>query len=255
MRINDWVSSSTNGNIIDLLSPESITDLTQLVLTNAIYFKGEWLEPFDVERTKNGPFTTLDNQTIQAPMMHATQRYSYNEDDQVQVLFMEYKKSSLMMAIILPKNKQHFQKILQSFDAAQWSKLQPTYGEFSDADIYVTLPKFKLDANLSETLIASLKNLGLTDAFDAGKANFNNMAKPQQGGSLYINNIIQKAIIEVDEAGTVAAAATGMISIPGGKLQPKEPRKIYFTADHPFLYILYDQETKMILFMGNVSKM
>jgi serpin B len=250
LSINKWAETNTSGYIKNLLEKGTITNLTKLVLTNAIYFKGEWATPFDKTNTRPGTFTTSDNKTIQVPMMHITSNFYYNEDDQMQMLSMNYKQSSLAMAIILPKDIHNLQKIQQSLNAKSFS---PAHN--MDKKIIVTMPKFKIDSTLASILVNALQKLGLKDAFIPAKADFKKMADPDPAHPLYIDNIIQKAMIEVDEAGTVAAASTVIImSARAVVLSTDNTPKIVFAADHPFLFIIYDTESKLILFVGHVTK-
>lgn len=248
--INDWVNTATHGYIKTILDSPLSTN-TRLVLTNAVYFKGLWAMPFNVERTQKRAFKMEDGKTRQVSMMNIKDHFNYVENDELQLLQLNYADSTLAMVIMLPKEKRKLQDVLQSLDNTKFMSLVASAGE-AKPEVVVTLPKFKLNSQFN-TLPANLKQLGITDVFDQEKSDFSNMVTGAGAGSLYISDIIQKAIIEVDEKGTVAAAATAVvISTRAAMVNPKPV--IHFTADHPFLFIIYDTQSQLILFMGQVAR-
>lgn len=240
-QINDWVNTQTNGYITKLL--ENIDASTQLILTNAIYFKGLWQVPFDIGFTRQEPFNSGNGRLVQVPMMHQSHKFKYAENEFLQMLILDYSKSSLAMAVLLPKTSHNLSQIQHSFNAQLFLQLLKSsyYPE-----VIVSLPKFKIESTF-DSLPESLQALGLTDAFTE-KANFSNMARTP----LSISQVIQKAIIQVDEKGTVAAAATAVVMTMSAVLN--EPKPVNFKADHPFIFIIFDKQSNLILFMGQVNK-
>jgi len=239
--INSWVEKNTGGKIEDMLSSSDITIGTVLILSNAIYFKGLWLNQFDVEDTVDRDFEITNTEIVQVPTMVLTgseESFNYGETDDLQILELPYKGDAVSMIIILPKenNISSIEQILNNENLATWmDSMYPT-----DVDIY--LPRFtcKTEYNLKEMLMA----MGMDISFTPG-ADFSGM---NGYGGLFIEKVIHKAFVEVNEEGTEAAAATTVhvmeSSIP-------EPPKV-FDADHPFLYLIQHKETGTILFMGKV---
>lgn len=241
IQINDWVSTKTKGYIKKLLD-ENLPAATQLILTNAIYFKGSWELPFKAEDTNQQTFTLEKRNKIQVAMMHQSDYFDYAETDKMQMLQLNYAKSTLAMILLLPKPNYTLQQLQASFNPTIFSRLMQTS---SHPQVIVSIPKFKIESTF-ESLNQPLQALGLTDAFSA-KANFSNMAT----SPLQISEVIQKAIIQVDEQGTVAAAASGIVMTVTARMDQNKP--VYFIADHPFMFIIYDKQTNLIIFMGQVT--
>lgn len=240
--INQWVAKNTSGYIPELFEKGEVDPQTRLLLTNTVFFKGLWQFPFKSQDTQQKPFLLDHGKPSQVAMMHQQHDFGYAENKYLQMLQLPYAGSTLEMIILLPKEKHTIQKIAQLLTFDMLMKLLQIA---SNQQVIVNLPRFKIQSTLeSFTLIPLLQNMGLVNAFNPNKANFFNItAEP-----LFINGIKQKAIIEVDEQGTVAAAATGMALM--GSL-PKKPVSV--NANHPFLFILMDTASKIILFMGQVT--
>ena len=256
--INTWVEKQTKDKIKDLLPKGAITPDTRLVLTNAVYFKGMWAEAFKKENTQEEDFNTeFQVQCIKAPcypilrpvkvsMMHKTEKFDYFEDANVQVISMPYKGNELSMIVFLPKlvNK-HYVNLTEKFsaDASYPAKIM---NSFDFGKVIVSLPKFKFEKGLS--LVPSLQQLGMNEPF-TDKADFSGM-NGEKG--LAITDVIHKAFIDVNEEGTEAAAATGVIV--GVTSMPMDPKPIpEFRADHPFIFVIQENSTGQILFMGKVN--
>jgi serpin B len=240
--INQWVSDQTNERIPELLPDGSISVLTRLVLTNAIYFKADWLFPFDKDRTQNAPFALADGDSAEVPLMNQTKRFGYFEDDMVQVLDMPYKSGGLSMTAVLPKQPGDFARVEQQLTADRvdaWTKA------LRRLEVIVAFPKFKLEAafNLNDVLT----ELGMPRAFSE-QAEFGRMTSAEE---LKISAVIHKAFVEVDETGTEAAAATGVVVEARAAVIPAEPK--VFRADRPFLFFIRHQQSGAILFAGRVS--
>lgn len=241
--INQWVERKTKKRIKDLLPEDSLCSLTRLVLTNAIYFKGDWARPFRKESTYDAPFTLLDGRERNVPTMHQTGHFAYGETDGLQLLKLPYKGNDLSMVILLPKKKDglpNVEKKLTPANLAAW-----LCNINKSREVRVSFPKFRID--FTPQLVEALKALGMTDAFDeTGKADFSGMDGTKW---LYISGIFHKAFIQVDEKGTEAAAATAVVT----KARAAMPsRMTVFNADHPFLFLLRHEKTGAILFLGRV---
>lgn len=241
-KINDWVEKKTEGKIRDLLSEGIITALTRLVLTNTIYFKAEWENQFKAESTKPEDFWMTAKDRTEVQMMRQKSYFGYKEDENLQVLEMPYKGRAISMFVFLPKKRDGLSELescLNSSTLSEWTT------NIKRQEVLVFMPKFKTtkDLNLKEIL----KSLGMTDAFSY-KADFSGMESKKE---LYISDAVHKAFIEVDEAGTEAAAATAVVMEVTSALPIKEPP--VFKADHPFMFLIQDSETKSILFMGRLT--
>jgi len=236
LTINDWAAQRTHQEIKELLKPGMIGSNTVLVLTNAIYFNGKWALPFQATDTdQNGIFTDLTGIKHKVKLMHKTDKFSFAENDKLQMLELDYKNSSLAMAILLPKSGHTLSEIQTALDNKYFTGL---VDNLKLQNIKVRIPKFDINSDF-ESLEETLSSMGLVDAF--GKADFSEMTN----NSLTISKVIQKAVIKVDEQGTVASAATAFVGL--GSAPPEYP---VFQADHPFIYIIYDKQSKVVLFIG-----
>ena len=235
--INGWVEDQTNNKIKDLLPIGSITPLTRLVLTNAIYFKGKWVEEFDKKDTKKGDFTLESDDKIKVDMMHNTENFGYYEDEELQILEMDYKGEELSMLVLLPKSD------ISSLEVTN-EKLEEWRNSLYKPEVIVSMPKFTFETKY--ILNGYLTNMGMPTAFSNGEADFSGMNNGVE--DFYIDLVVHQAFIKVDEEGTEAAAATAIIMC--GSSVPSE--QIRFTADHPFIFIIQQKETGNILFMGKV---
>jgi len=238
-KINQWVIEKTRGNIRELISPDSITPLTQVILVNAIYFKGFWQEAFDTADTQQKPFILENGNKKSVLMMQQTSKFDYFENKSFQFLQLPYKKSDLQMIIILPKENTSLLQVQKL--------LNPTL--FADAlknaaniKVTVSLPRFKLLETMDLKKI--LNNLGIVDMFSKN-ANFSRLSSTP----LFISSVLQKAMIEVNESGTTATAATATALFGAAPAKP-----VQFNANHPFLFYIIDKKTGLILFMGKVAE-
>ena len=246
MTINQWVDDKTRHKIAEIIAPRVLDELTRMVLVNAIYFKGTWAAPFPEFATQPDKFYTKPDTTITAPFMHKHGRFSYGENDQLQLIALPYAGRQLEMLVLLPRSRDGIGQLEDSLTAASLSAW--TSG-MRDQQVAVTLPKFKMSSgfNLAKTLAA----LGMKDAFDMDRADFSGMDGKSHW--LYISAVLHKAYIDVNEQGTEAAAATAVIQTLGAAPRPAEPPRV-FRADHPFLFLIRDSMTGSILFMGRVAQ-
>jgi serpin B len=238
LTINAWVEDRTEDRIRELLPEGVISSDTVLVLVNVIYFNAAWLEPFEEEYTHNGDFTLLDDSVVGVPLMEQTEEHDYTEGDGFKAVQIMYDGEELSMVIILP-DVGRFDEIESSLST---EFIDGIIGDFGNYSVTLTLPKFEYESEFG--LAETLYDMGMEDAFVPGVADFSGM-----DGSylLFITDVIHKAFVSVDEAGTEAAAATGVVI--GYTAMPESAT---FKADHPFIFFIRDIETESILFVGRV---
>ncbi len=237
--INTWVSLQTAFKINNLLPPGSISSSSRLVLTNAIYFKADWLSPFEKELTQNTPFYLLDGSQVNVPTMLQENRLNYYEFKNVfQAIELPYKGEDVSMLIIIP-SEGNFSTIESSLSPVL---INDIISNMNEGLVRLSLPKFSF--KYSSSLVDILKELGMTDAFD-NKADLSGINGQR---TLVITDILHKAFIAVDEKGTEAAAATAVII---GETAIHDP-DIIVSVDRPFILLIRDKNTGTILFLGRV---
>ncbi len=278
--INQWVSEKTNGMIPELLGEQIMTEAqwqrVRLILTNAIYFRGEWSNPFDEKMTKSEPF--LGGAEIQVPLMHAfgleagyaavepdgtlfetpsevpvfgDQPKCYPDDGGLTVLEISYKGADLSMAFVLPRTNEGLQdaeKLVTAENLRLW------FSKSKQRSVNTWIPRFSMN---EQTMLAStLKSMGMVNAFEEfgpDKADFSKMAASEDPkDSLFISEVVHSATIEVTEKGTEAAAATAVIMAEPRAVPRTRPFVPVFRADHPFLFMIRDRKSGAILFMGRL---
>ena len=247
LTINDWIADQTEDRIKDLIPKNAIKEITVLVLTNAIYFKAAWNYPF---KTSMGvrPFHLLDSSEVDVPMMRQTERLGYVKGDGYQLLDLPYDGLEISMTILLP-DAGTFKGFEQAMDAALFSR---TLESIERDYIELTMPKFEFESEFS--LSDPLKAMGMPNAFDRSASEFSGMdGRSCLAGDLpclVISNVVHKAFVSVDEEGTEAAAATGVIT---EKVVSGRPDPIRIMVDRPFIFIIRDRATDAILFVGRVE--
>jgi len=243
--INGWISTKTGGKIPELIEESDLSTSTRLIVTNGVYFQGEWEHPFDPQKTTLAPFHLTSEDFKKTPMLKQLQKFPYFENKDIQCLALPFmrkneKQSLLQCILILPKTS--LKEIEHSLNTQTFDKwilsCKPTL-------IEAHIPKFCFSQRF--LLNESLKQLGMRDAFTY-LANF---SKIDGMKDLFINKALHETFFSFDENGVVAASATasqlGLTSIPPGEKTP-----ISFNADHPFLFFIIDYPTRTILFMGRV---
>jgi len=240
--INDWVEDKTNKKITGLIAPGVLSALTRMVLVNAIYFKGNWDSPFKAQTTQKQPFHISGSKTVEAPLMHQTKEFGYSENDDLQVLELPYADNDLSMMVLLPRNADGLAALEAKLTA---QNLTAWTGKLPRPKVEVFLPKFKMASQFS--LNDRLAALGMVDAF-GDKADFSGMNGKRD---LYISAVIHKAFVDVNEEGTEAAAATAVV-MRAMAMRVEQPPPV-FRADHPFLFLIREQQTGSILFMGRMA--
>lgn len=239
--INQWVNTNTNGKITKIL--DEINPDTVLFLINAIYFKGKWQTEFDPSHTRDGTFYLGTDGEKQVPMMTRTGDYSYyeNYEEKFQAISLPYGDGRMSMYIFLPYRESDLNTFLNGLDPENW---EHWISQFNEQEVFLSMPKFKLE--YEKTLNNPLQALGMGIAFAAGAADFSRMADLEAlGKNLYIGEVLHKAVVEVNEEGTEAAAVTS-VGIRATSAPPA------FIADRPFFFAIRDNETKTVLFMGTV---
>lgn len=242
--INAWADQKTGGKIKQIVTPDLIRPQLRFILTNAVYFKGRWAEPFTAMATKPAPFFSGDER-IEVPLMHQVIQCRYGSFDDIRVLEKSYRGGEIAMTILLPKQgPQALADLEQSLSAEtvkEWSsKLQSRM-------VDISLPKFRLETDVP--LMGALASLGMARVFDPHQADLSGI----NGGKepLWLDWILQRAYVSVDEEGTKAAAVTGTF---GGGFAGPEPRIAVFRADHPFVFLIRDTRTGCILILGRLVK-
>ena len=239
--INDWVKQKTEGKIEKILvelSPNSVC-----VLLNAIYFKGIWENQFQKSNTHDTSFNVSASKKVKVPLMHQKSNFKIMTEKDFQAISIPYKGNDLSMIILLPQTVDGLvlmEKQLTTQNLKEWlAKLNRQ--RVQTVDLF--LPKFKLETNYD--LVSPFKNMGMKDAFKMNVADFSGMGWPK--GKLWISQIKHKAFVEVNEEGTEAAAATAV------EMALKSiPNDVVFSADHPFLFIIRDNQSGSIVFMGRM---
>ncbi|XP_009633287.1 serpin B10 isoform X1 [Egretta garzetta] len=242
--INSRVEHQTEGKIQNLLPPGSIDALTRLVLTNALYFKGNWATKFEAEATRQRPFRINTHTTKPVPMMHLSDKFNwtYIESVQTDILELPYVNNDLSMFILLPSDITGLQKLEKELtfeNLSAWTS--PELMEKMKMEVY--LPRFTLEEKYD--LKSTLSRMGIQDAFTEGQADFTGMS---ENGELFLSQVFHKCYLEVNEEGTEAAAASSaaLVSRSLGAA-------IIFVADHPFLFFIRHNKTQSILFLGRFS--
>jgi serpin B len=241
-QINLWVEHETKQKIKNALPSGGLSGNTRAVIVNAIYFKGDWANRFDASKTEQEPFWITPAESIKARMMRQNHVFRYAEQDDLQILELPYIGYDLSMLVLLPKERDgltEMEKRLNGDNVAKWIKA------LGVRTVDVRFPKFKIDSRFS--LRQTLSAMGMSDAFSQTLADFTGMTPKRP---MFIDAVDHAAIIEVDEKGTVAAAATSVSFL--GCAAPSVPPPATFHADHPFVFLIRDNHTGTILFLGRI---
>jgi serpin B len=237
-KINKWVADATNNKIQNLLAQGVLKELTRLVITNAIWFNGNWAKPFDTSNTSASIFNISAAKSVSTDFMHQKTDVDYYEDAEIQAIELPYKGGMKTMIIILPKDTEGWKLIGRILTI---DRLKIIYHGMVVKEVEMAIPKFSYESqfNLKETLIL----MGMKEPF----SNFADFSGMTDANDLKIDEVIHKAFIEVNETGTEAAAATAVIMVLKSAFGEKPIR---FNANHPFIYFITDKTTGGIIFMG-----
>jgi serpin B len=243
--LNDWISKQTQNKINDI---SGLDKDIMLSIVNAIYFMGEWEQPFDKKKTREKKFNTIQKERIDVNYMRDQEYYPYFEDNDIQSIYLPYKCHQFSMMVILPKEKYGISNIEDKLNPEYLEEIHKSSYSY---EVILSLPKFKIESEIHP--IENIIKMGYTEMF-SDKADFTNMSKD----SLKIGNIVHKTFIEIDEKKTEAAAVSkiDMYVIgygSGGDAPPPPPPKI-FNADHPFIFLIVDNRTNAIIFIGKFVK-
>ncbi|KAI5941533.1 Serpin B12 [Manis javanica] len=245
--INFWVESQSQGKIKELFSKDTINNATVLVLVNAVYFKAKWEKYFDSENTVDALFSVNENEKKTVKMMNQKGlfRIGFIEELQAQILEMRYTKGALSMFVLLPacsaddlKGLEELEKNITYEKIVAWSSSE----NMSEERVDVSFPKFTLED--SYDLNSILRGMGITDIFEERKADLTGISPTPK---LYLSKIVHKTFVEVDENGSEAAAASGVVGV-----EKSVPSWVTFNANHPFLFFIRHNKTQTILFYGRV---
>lgn len=231
--INKWIEEKTNEKIKNVLDPSKKAEFIA-ALVNTIYFKGEWDTQFEEKSTSKETFTSRDKNKAKIDFMHNTGYYDYYEDKNIQMVKLPYRGNDLSMSFVLPKDEENMD-IKSALENMTLEKVE------------LSIPKFKTEYELEFNDV--LKTMGIEKAFDDRAANFLAMLS---NADIYIETVLQKTFIEVDEAGTEAAAATAVVMYISA-IEPEQEKPKVFKADKPFIYFIMDEATGEILFIGEYA--
>jgi serpin B len=240
-QINGWTEEHTKGKIKNLFSAGSLDARTRLVLTSAIYFCGKWQNPFVSSCTQPAPFTLLTGVTTQTNFMNQTSHFGYTETSSAQILELRYADTGMAFDVLLPKILVGFPELEKSLtpeDLTGW------LGHLTNRNVQVSLPKFRAESEFS--LGKALSIMGMPTAF-ADQADFSGI---DSNRDLAISEVVHKAFVDVSEQGTEAAATTG-IAVRATALRMPE-QVVVFRADHPFVFLIRDTRTQVVLFIGRL---
>ena len=247
--INEWANQNTKGKIPNVISPADLDETTRLILTNAIYFKGRWQKKFNEDYTKDEDFHLLDGSRVKVPLMFQRGSFNYGEGEGYQAVELAYQggEQVLSMVVLLPREGQ-----VESFESAlHVDKLAGIIDGMRYREVVLKVPRFKLEREFSAKDV--LAAMGMPDAFDQREANFSGMAdfaNIEEEEGLYISEVMHKALVEVNEEGTEAAAAT--VIFGGVMTESVRPPPVEMTIDRPFIFLIRDNATGSILFAGRV---
>lgn len=239
--INRWAEQHTKDKIRNLLPMGSVNAQTQLVLASAIYFYGKWQDPFLASRTQPAAFTLQSGATMQTNFMNQTAHFKYGETPSSQILELRYAGTGIAFDVVLPRTSSGLPDLERSLTS---DNLTGSLGSLTSRNVRVALPKFRAESNLS--LRQALSAMGMPAAF-SNSADFSGI---DERDKLALSEVVHKAFVDVSEQGTEAAAATGMTMVPATAHAPEQT--VVFRADHPFLFVIRDTRSGVILFIGRL---
>ncbi|XP_058222741.1 serpin-ZX-like [Rhododendron vialii] len=247
--VNQWAEKQTNGLIKEVLPSDSVDDLTRLIFANALYFKGAWTEKFDASKTKDQDFHLLNGSSVRIPFMTSKNDQFVSKFDSFKVLRLPYKqgeeKRGFSMYVILPNAKDGLSALMEKVSSESGFLDRHLPRRKVEVGIF-RIPKFKFSFGFEASEV--LKGLGLDLPFSPGEGELTEMVESTTvGRNLYVSSIFHKACIEVNEEGTEAAAASAFVAKVCCYVEP-----IDFVADHPFLFVIREDMTGAVLFIGQV---
>ena len=246
--INYWVAEKTNNKVTEIVTPDAVDSMTRLVLVNAVYFKGDWLKKFDANVTKDDDFHISLNESVKVKMMHMKSKFYFgvNSELNCQALELPYTGENLSMFILLPDQATTLSQLEEKLTSDDLVNAQEKFS-MTSAKVSVWLPRFSLDEKLS--LADVLGEMGMRDLFAQGVADLSGLDGSKE---LFVSKILHRAVVEVNEKGTEAAAATAVVTMM--RSAPLPVKEVNFRADRPFLFFIRDKATRSILFLGRLAK-
>ena len=253
-QINAWAEQQTNNKIKDLIPPGALDPPPSvvLVLTNAIYFKGEWARKFDASETKKREFHLTSSKSDMIDMMHMKdEKWLFGTSDKwyCKMLQLPYKGNRISMMVILPNKIEGLKNVEANLSLGMLREIRLQM--YEDNLEIVVLPKFEMECSFE--LEKVLPQMGITDIFSPGKANFDRMFE-DQSGNMAVSKVIHKAFVGVKEEGTEAAAATALQYLMCCESVWQGPPRMKFIADHPFLFLIQENDNGTILFVGRFTQ-
>jgi serpin B len=249
VHINDWVAAETAKRIENLIPEKAVTSDMRLVLVNAIYFLGDWRDPFQKGLTQDEPFFVTATEKKTVPLMKRVGEYRTTDTGDADVVELAYQGEKTAMLLVVPKQVDGLAAVEKSMDGSALARIE---SGLEDERILLRVPRFQVAPPTSLPLGKMLQELGMHSAFDPDLADFTAIANPPaRADRLFIGEVFHKAFVKVDEKGTEAAAATAVMMPRGGGPPPSTPREV--RADRPFLFFIRDRESGLVLFMGRVA--
>jgi serpin B len=243
LEINAWVDSKTAGKITNLIPESALGPRTRLALANAVYFKGKWEHPFKADRTAPGPFFVAPGRSVMTPQMSETDGFKVASGPACELLELPY-LGRLSMVILLPDARDGLPALEQGLSASSLATWLASLDSSRPQHTHVTLPKFRIEYSVG--LVDALRRAGVVEAFDPLGADFSGISgKPHD---LHVSAVLHKAFVDVNEEGTEAAAATTVVMQSFAVEMSRE-----FRVDHPFLFLIRDNTTGSLLFLGRVA--
>ncbi|GAB1298065.1 Serine (or cysteine) peptidase inhibitor, clade B, member 6e [Apodemus speciosus] len=241
--INTWVAEKTEDKIKELLSPDTVNLDTRMVLVNANYFKGNWEKPFNKKDTREMPFNISKNEkkTVQMMFKKSTFKIYFVEEISTTIVLVPYLGNGLNITIMLPdehvelrmvENQITYQKLIE------WTKLI----KMEEKEVELYLPRFKMEENYDMKDV--LCKLGMTDAFEEGRADFSGISSKQD---LFLSKVVHECFVEVNEEGTESSATTENVTMGS------RPSPLRLLANHPFLFLIQEPGSEKFLFLGRFS--
>ncbi len=243
--INRWVADQTHDRIDELFQQGSIDNLARMVLANAIYFLADWDLPFDEGDTQDRDFELADGSTVTVPTMQHNEEHDFADLEGLKILEMNYESAEVSMVLLLPDEADGLDALEDQLTAEQ---VDAWLDELREAEVSVRVPSFQMETDFP--IEAVLIDLGVETAWLEGAADFSGMLDPDVE-KLWLDRVVHKAFVRMDEEGTEAAAATGAVMSGELAYEPGDPAE--FHADHPFIFMIRDRLTGTILFQGRMS--
>jgi len=244
--INTRVQNETRDKIVDLLPPGVLNEATRLVLVNAVYFKGMWSDPFRVSNTTEMDFTNINGEKVKVPMMSAKRDVMTGTHDDIKArsISLDY-SNGFSMLVVLPNKDSNIETLEKALAKKTISGI---INDSFKTELSIKIPKFKLE--YEKSLKGIVAKMGASDLMTAGVADMSGIGGEQ--GDLYVSDVLHKAVVDVNEEGSEAAAATGVVIMT--RMMAVMNRDPPFIADRPFLFFVYDQHTLVPMFAGRYVK-